>query len=296
MSVTSIFTLSALISITLLSGCSETNKSSKQGFAGGITGGHDVSTYELHSSPATSVVSINEVRSLVKEGSKTSVQTGTCSGTLIQKNYVLTSAHCFLDPHNPKETYVLFDSKPDFFKSLKIRAQEIFIHPEYLLNRGHASDLALIRLESEAPHPFTPIEIAALSNHTILESLQLSVFGFGRTQGYSYRTQDNGILRKVQIQIPLVSLDTAVIAFDGQGRGLCHGDSGGPAFIQLQGKHFLFGVNVAISPKLTQDQIRELQRVGTEKFFQRYSHINSCAGESHWINLQLHLDWIYSLI
>ncbi|MFZ3228848.1 MAG: trypsin-like serine protease [Pseudobdellovibrio sp.] len=194
---------------------------------------------------------------------------GLCTGSLIAANLVITAGHCVNVSH-PTAMLVFFT--PNFQEAI-IRDQtgnfkynpklvraglKVIRHEKY----GDASiketdaqhDVALIRLESAAPAEFSLAQLAPSQLTTSLHAGSLvTLAGYGVStykadpkSGRPLASTGSGLLRKVdKIQVLTVRPNGEEIMFDqSQGRGACHGDSGGPAYFTdaVSKKTFVIGV------------------------------------------------------
>lgn len=159
-----------------------------------------------------------------------------CSGTLISKNLVVTAAHC-VEPMATETFYVFFGEKLPTLVSEPnlVKVGTISYHDEYRLrpvkkNRYITSinDIALIRLESEAPEGFNPALILA-DTDVLQPGSPLLLAGYGVVnEANNQRTSTLNYVR-----VPLFKLEgDYLIADQTTGQGACFGDSGGPVFIE----------------------------------------------------------------
>ncbi len=142
------------------------------------------------------------------------VQLGHCSGTLVTRDVVLTSAHCLDGPID----HVTVDSHP-------MGVRECRRHPGYQpAERKH--DIGYCRLEAAVAA--API---ALDDRPVpVPGAPVSIAGFGQTDAF---THDDGLARMVETSVARTTAET----FD-VGTGMataCLGDSGGPVVVQRPG-------------------------------------------------------------
>ena len=178
-----------------------------------------------------------------------------CTGSLIAKNLVLTAAHC-INTFNAKSMLVFFSpsiktaikvnpftGQTTYSKTLVRQAVKAVRNAKYNPKSESmtesTNDIALIRLASDAPAGF---QLAKLPSADLQlqagEEVSLSGYGVDQYQtdpstGEELSASGSGVLRKVdQIKIQSVLPSGEEVTFDqSQGRGACHGDSGGPAYL-----------------------------------------------------------------
>lgn len=159
-----------------------------------------------------------------------------CSGILISKNLVVTAAHC-LEPMRNETLYVFFGEKlpTQLSEPNLVKVGAASYHDGYRLvpvkrNRYITSinDIALIRLESDAPEGFTPAPILA-DTDVLQPGLSLLLAGYGVVNEASYQIT----LTLNYVRVPLVKVEGDYLVSDQtNGQGACFGDSGGPVYIE----------------------------------------------------------------
>ena len=200
-----------------------------------------------------------------------------CTGTLLTKNIVVTAAHC-LAGSSPSKILVGFgkDVSPKKVQFRKVdggRINSTFLQ----LTKAQANDprsanwgdLGVIRFVGTVPAGFAPAMI--LNNSAELKNGQnVTLAGFGYTDGLRELLPTNLMKTTVQIKDAKFSATEVEIA-PSAGHGACHGDSGGPAFVNINGRDVVFGAT---------------SRTAT------MSGAVSCLEGSIYTVLAAHLDWL----
>ncbi len=164
-----------------------------------------------------------------------------CTGTAIAHDLVLTAAHCVA----PGTRLQIMPSPGVVMTSIGTVAQ----HPHYDAQsyaRGRVTaDVALIKLATPLPDHIAPVALAD-EGETIAPGDRLLIAGFGMT--VAGKNTSTGIAhmatllvtgRPGNLQIRLVDPRTRGERF---GLGACTGDSGGPAFREIDGRLRVLGV------------------------------------------------------
>lgn len=172
---------------------------------------------------------------------------GGCTGTLIERDVVVTAAHCFHANPSAGDIEIVFGMKEE--EGVRIGAADFRVNVFHRLDKDpinidrfrkkEANDIALILLRSPAPTGFEPAKI--LPDSSVLRKGQMvTVAGYGRIDPEHPVTER--MLRKASIRVRRQLSPSEIVLDFTQGSGTCVGDSGGPGFLEANGELFLYGV------------------------------------------------------
>jgi secreted trypsin-like serine protease len=177
-----------------------------------------------------------------------------CGGTLIDKNSVLTAAHCltaprFLPVDEPNLRVVVGRTVLSSSQGQMRDVKRIFVHPDFTDSPSSRFDAAVLKLSSPVSG-ITPIKLAtAKQNYLENPGRTLTVAGWGTTNPHPEEVSYAETLpdRMRQVRVPVVSDSRAerfydalygpstyippiMVAAGKKGKSGCYADSGGPLF------------------------------------------------------------------
>lgn len=155
-----------------------------------------------------------------------------CTASLVGADLVLTAAHCVEGVGGGAIRFVLgADLGTSAYSST---VSGVHIHPFWNGNAQFGNDLAVLDL-AEPITDVAPVNLhlGDISTHV---GQTMTLVGYGR----QWSDQVTGIRRLARVVIASVDAETIIYEFNGS--GACHGDSGGPAFLQVDGTWRQIGV------------------------------------------------------
>lgn len=159
-----------------------------------------------------------------------------CTATLVRPDIVVTAAHCLTELEGQPIQMYFGPNANDLDTGSVVGVEAYRVHPSYA--QDEEADIAIMRLSEAvdiAPIPFNSEPLAAG-----VEGDQARFIGFG-TWGYNNPQGDGaGIKRSVDVTITEISANW--FRYSENGKGTCHGDSGGPALLDIGGVERLIGV------------------------------------------------------
>ncbi len=179
-----------------------------------------------------------------------------CSSTLLSQNVVLTAGHCVGAVGNDKPaiaasaiTVVFSNDAGAAFQnqetSLLRKATKVSLHPSYTsqcpLQVAPCADLAIVEFEGAAPTGYLPIRWRDVQASAYSNLQTLKIAGFGQT---SFQEPLAVALYEGDAHV-LALVEESAISIDqrfGAG-GICHGDSGGPGYLNTKGEMTLLSVH-----------------------------------------------------
>ena len=165
-----------------------------------------------------------------------------CTGTLVAPNLVLSAGHC-VDP-KAQEIVIMFAPEMKNAKKEQVRkVVQAIVHPDYSteMKAKDMYDIALMKFEGQAPSNYKVAPIL-FDRHPIQKGIRTIVAGYGLSWTIGPKA-GAGTLRTTDLKISDANYSNTVVLLDQSiTRGICSGDSGGPAYLEVDGVLQVWGV------------------------------------------------------
>jgi secreted trypsin-like serine protease len=246
----------SLALLTFAAACGAPQDSAETTSDVNIVGGRKVDANQTDARRVSTVALTTDVARRPGEASLLSKGTSFCTGTIIGVRTILTAAHCVqeFEPRSGQKKGLLLPKESDFLvyfgtqvrnDTSFARAKRVIPHPEWDPKttlqpspRSAPNDIAIIVLEDDIPDGYAPVRVADPSLDLARSKVALAGFGvpFSRAAG------NTGTLRQIDVRINRVDARAKRLSISGGVlRGACAGDSGGPAFVEVDGEMQVVG-------------------------------------------------------
>jgi secreted trypsin-like serine protease len=170
-----------------------------------------------------------------------------CTGSIITNDLILTAAHCVQG--DTTKIKVLFGGK--LIDGNKLGAGVVVrdsvkgeAYPGFDINHiteTGMNDVGLVRFSGGLPAGYKPATLLVNYAAHIHDGTTVVMAGYG-ISNVLFKS-GAGTLRKVTLQVDNANLSSSEASIDqGVRKGICEGDSGGPSYLQADGKYLLWGI------------------------------------------------------
>ena len=160
-----------------------------------------------------------------------------CTGVIIAPHYILSAGHCAA---GIKKGLIYFGLVATAKNVITYKIKNVTLHPRYcdscMMNEGmmtDANDLSIVEFEKDLPQGYSPVELSTFDQ--VQSDTEVYLAGYGADEKQKY-----DVLKVTHVAVKQIS-DTEFKTSELKS-GSCDGDSGGPAFIQLEDKLLLAGI------------------------------------------------------
>ncbi|WP_166173364.1 S1 family peptidase [Rubrobacter tropicus] len=179
-----------------------------------------------------------------------------CGATLIDRDSVLTAAHCVQGTTRTPLRVTVGITALNKKQGQTRRVATIFRHPKYFPRRNEANDVAVLKLSSPVRN-VAPVKIPSVSFNTFEQpGRTATIAGWGNTerQGPFFQQPDNFPYRMREAKVPLVRdgvgkrvygdnyVTPRMVAAGKENKDTCQGDSGGPMFVPTSTGRYQIGI------------------------------------------------------
>jgi hypothetical protein len=178
-----------------------------------------------------------------------------CTASVIGPHTAVTAAHC-VSPQGPKPVLIFGNDVRG--KSRELRpVTDVAVNPRWGSHQGvgmDQGDIALVKFRGGLPGTYHPVPVLQ-SESALKKGKAVTLAGYGISD--PGKKTGAGVLRKTRVKIEGPRPGKSEMILDqSQGKGACHGDSGGPAFIRQAGHVVLAGVTNRGYPETAPDDCR----------------------------------------
>ncbi len=236
----------------------------------GIVGGGNPVPFEHPlTSKALQIITVTKTAvTKTNKGTLTTRESANCTGAAISKRIILTAAHCLRDGKAEKYMVSIPVAGGEF---VNFQADYLAIHGAY---KSQDVDLALLRLPADLPKEVTILKLPEPGEPFQLQSIQAA--GYGDTSGRAGHVSDGGVLRATNLDVINYKSTAQFFEVDQKkGRGICLGDSGGPAMINVNNETYVVGVVAGVTFPTNAP-----------------ADFDKCTDRGQYVNIYPYLKWI----
>jgi hypothetical protein len=178
-----------------------------------------------------------------------------CTASIIAPDLAISAAHCVFDGN---DAFLIFgpDADADNAPQIKIVNYEYnHLYDKNASSEKDRGDIVLFHFTAPLPPGYAPAQL--LPSLRFLDQIKtVTVAGYGATDYFPGEPAEGvGTLRRVD-DVPVKDIHFTKTEFtldQSHKKGVCHGDSGGPAVAVINGQYYLFGVTSRPYPNVAMD-------------------------------------------
>lgn len=164
-----------------------------------------------------------------------------CTASILSDKLLLTAAHCVAS--EPTNLYVVFGTdvnSTDIIVRRVVVAQQTPVWAARQNEELNTGDMAVVGFIGGLPEGYHAASLLTDSSQ-LKDGGAITLAGYGLSDGVA--ATGAGKLRYVDTTIQQAAYSQSEILMEqSKGKGACHGDSGGPAYVQVNGQRLLAGV------------------------------------------------------
>jgi len=203
-----------------------------------------------------------------------------CTGALLTQNLVVTAAHCASDLDGKVDIYVIFKTNIEKYSKQDVRAVDLKVIARTWGTKTKADDvntgdIALLHYKGSTPAGFVSSTLMS-DDRSLTSGSKLTVAGYGASQVnkrpidvntypdiigaiqegrvlcennielkncFEITIKGDGDLRQATVTVKELIYSISELSVNQtHGSGVCHGDSGGPAYALRGGRYYLVGI------------------------------------------------------
>jgi secreted trypsin-like serine protease len=167
-----------------------------------------------------------------------------CTASLVASDLAITAAHCVRDQARaPRAQMILVFGNNIRATGNVIRTVDRAEVPSQWNPLSHGddtSDVALLHFPGGLPNGYVVSDLLPF-DYELVAGQTVILAGYGIND--SSANSGEGVLRKTAVTVINPRYSASEVELDqSHGGGACHGDSGGPAYVVLNGHPYLFGI------------------------------------------------------
>ncbi|MFA6237959.1 MAG: trypsin-like serine protease [Bacteriovorax sp.] len=194
-----------------------------------------------------------------------------CTGTIIAENIILTAAHC-IEKAEASDMTVLFGQSLYSTRAKTVQIESMIAHKNFVHSSIIRNDLALLKIQGKILEGYKVLDIDSSLNLEFNPGRTVLVAGFGFSR-IDFMKMGLGTLRAAEVKMEHYSPNEDLLILDqSENKGICQGDSGGGAFVLINGELVQLGVTSFVYLKGNDSKRADCRN---KAFFTNVSFFNS---------------------